>query len=357
MRLMGKWNWWAPGFLARFVDRLGFSHVEDDESAELPVRAARHRRRVSPGPRGERARSPRPGRRCAARSGEGAHELGARARSAQHDRFEMVPTKRNHLGGEGRSTSPPTRSAWPKPSGSVIVGGHAAEAADTTRRRQAGTRRYRSVMRLILDSDLQPDTIGRLRALSADLDVVDLRDDPATDARTLVDPEVEVLVGRAPPTDLAAGPVAALAPGPIGRGRPPRRRSAVAEGPARDERARRLRRPDRRVRDRHAPARPPARRLGGRPGGSSLARRTARSDAGPRPDGRHRRLRLDRSRGRPPAVGDRHADHRGQATARDPRTTTPTGCRARATPTARSRSGSSASTASPTRPPRPTWSS
>ena len=36
MRLMGKWNWWAPGFLARFVDRLGFSHVEDDESAEAP---------------------------------------------------------------------------------------------------------------------------------------------------------------------------------------------------------------------------------------------------------------------------------------------------------------------------------
>ena len=31
MRLMGKWNWWAPGFLGRFADRLGFSHVEDDE--------------------------------------------------------------------------------------------------------------------------------------------------------------------------------------------------------------------------------------------------------------------------------------------------------------------------------------
>ena len=30
MRLMGRWNWWAPGFLGRFVDRLGFSHVEDD---------------------------------------------------------------------------------------------------------------------------------------------------------------------------------------------------------------------------------------------------------------------------------------------------------------------------------------
>jgi RND superfamily putative drug exporter len=31
MRLMGRWNWWAPGILGRFVDRLGFSHVEDGE--------------------------------------------------------------------------------------------------------------------------------------------------------------------------------------------------------------------------------------------------------------------------------------------------------------------------------------
>ena len=31
MRLMGRWNWWAPGPLGRLADRLGFSHVEDDE--------------------------------------------------------------------------------------------------------------------------------------------------------------------------------------------------------------------------------------------------------------------------------------------------------------------------------------
>ncbi len=31
MRLMGKWNWWAPGPLGRLADRLGFSHVEDEE--------------------------------------------------------------------------------------------------------------------------------------------------------------------------------------------------------------------------------------------------------------------------------------------------------------------------------------
>jgi uncharacterized membrane protein YdfJ with MMPL/SSD domain len=30
MRLMGRWNWWAPGPLGRFADRLGFSHLEDD---------------------------------------------------------------------------------------------------------------------------------------------------------------------------------------------------------------------------------------------------------------------------------------------------------------------------------------
>src|SRR3954453_19862710 len=40
MRLMGKWNWWAPGILGRFVDRLGFSHVEDEVEAETPTPGA-----------------------------------------------------------------------------------------------------------------------------------------------------------------------------------------------------------------------------------------------------------------------------------------------------------------------------
>ena len=31
MRLLGHWNWWAPGPLQRFADRLGFDHVEDPE--------------------------------------------------------------------------------------------------------------------------------------------------------------------------------------------------------------------------------------------------------------------------------------------------------------------------------------
>ena len=33
MRLMGRWNWWAPGPLGRLADRLGFSHVEDEPPA------------------------------------------------------------------------------------------------------------------------------------------------------------------------------------------------------------------------------------------------------------------------------------------------------------------------------------
>ena len=34
MRLLGDWNWWAPGPLGRFAERLGFSHVEADEVAD-----------------------------------------------------------------------------------------------------------------------------------------------------------------------------------------------------------------------------------------------------------------------------------------------------------------------------------
>ena len=40
MRLMGRWNWWAPGPLGRLADKLGFSHVEDepvDEHAASPA--------------------------------------------------------------------------------------------------------------------------------------------------------------------------------------------------------------------------------------------------------------------------------------------------------------------------------
>ena len=42
MRLMGHWNWWAPGPLGRLAERLGFSHVEDEDEppAVAPVGAA-----------------------------------------------------------------------------------------------------------------------------------------------------------------------------------------------------------------------------------------------------------------------------------------------------------------------------
>jgi putative drug exporter of the RND superfamily len=36
MRLMGRWNWWAPGFLGRLVDRLGFSHEEGEDPEARP---------------------------------------------------------------------------------------------------------------------------------------------------------------------------------------------------------------------------------------------------------------------------------------------------------------------------------
>jgi RND superfamily putative drug exporter len=37
MRLMGRWNWWAPGILGRLVERVGFSHVEDDAPSDGPT--------------------------------------------------------------------------------------------------------------------------------------------------------------------------------------------------------------------------------------------------------------------------------------------------------------------------------
>jgi RND superfamily putative drug exporter len=40
MRLMGRWNWWAPGVLGRLADRVGFSHVETAETEPEPTAAA-----------------------------------------------------------------------------------------------------------------------------------------------------------------------------------------------------------------------------------------------------------------------------------------------------------------------------
>jgi phosphoglycerate dehydrogenase-like enzyme len=61
-------------------------------------------------------------------------------------------------------------------------------------------------MRLILAAEIRPETVARLRALSPELEVVDVAGDPSFDERTLVDPNVEVIVGRRPPTDLTGVP-------------------------------------------------------------------------------------------------------------------------------------------------------
>jgi RND superfamily putative drug exporter len=35
MRLLGDWNWWAPSFMSRIADRVGFNHVEDETIAPM----------------------------------------------------------------------------------------------------------------------------------------------------------------------------------------------------------------------------------------------------------------------------------------------------------------------------------
>jgi phosphoglycerate dehydrogenase-like enzyme len=61
-------------------------------------------------------------------------------------------------------------------------------------------------MRLILDAAIRPETVERLRALSPDLEVIDVTGDEAFDATALTDPEVEVLIGSRAPSDLSRVP-------------------------------------------------------------------------------------------------------------------------------------------------------
>jgi phosphoglycerate dehydrogenase-like enzyme len=61
-------------------------------------------------------------------------------------------------------------------------------------------------MRLLLQSRLRPETVERLRALSPDLDVVDVSADPAFDIDALEDPTLEIIVGRRAPADLTRVP-------------------------------------------------------------------------------------------------------------------------------------------------------
>jgi phosphoglycerate dehydrogenase-like enzyme len=61
-------------------------------------------------------------------------------------------------------------------------------------------------MRLILDFELLPETLDRLRAVSPDLEVIDATGDPSFDARALADPDVQIIVGRRLPADLSGVP-------------------------------------------------------------------------------------------------------------------------------------------------------
>jgi RND superfamily putative drug exporter len=48
MRLLGEWNWWAPGILGRLADRLGFSHVEDEDEVAAATTADHGSRASTP---------------------------------------------------------------------------------------------------------------------------------------------------------------------------------------------------------------------------------------------------------------------------------------------------------------------
>lgn len=72
--------------------------------------------------------------------------------------------------------------------------------------RHPAGRRYRCAMRLLLQAQVGPGTIERLRALSPDIDVVDVTGDDTFDVDSLADPELEVIIGRRIPADLSRTP-------------------------------------------------------------------------------------------------------------------------------------------------------
>jgi len=50
MRLLGSWNWWAPGPLGRLAERFGFSHVEDEEDLAAASDHGGHDSEAAPAP-------------------------------------------------------------------------------------------------------------------------------------------------------------------------------------------------------------------------------------------------------------------------------------------------------------------
>jgi phosphoglycerate dehydrogenase-like enzyme len=61
-------------------------------------------------------------------------------------------------------------------------------------------------MRLLLDAEIQDDTVDELRALDERLDVVDVRNETAFDMDAIEDAELEVIVGPRTPRDLGRVP-------------------------------------------------------------------------------------------------------------------------------------------------------
>ncbi|MEA2653607.1 MAG: hypothetical protein QOI37_834 [Chloroflexota bacterium] len=61
-------------------------------------------------------------------------------------------------------------------------------------------------MRLVLGVAVRPETVERLRALSPDLEINDVSGDPDFDVERLTGPDIEILIGDRPPTDLAQVP-------------------------------------------------------------------------------------------------------------------------------------------------------
>lgn len=61
-------------------------------------------------------------------------------------------------------------------------------------------------MRVLLQTQVQPGTVERLRSLSPDLDVIDVSGDDAFDIDALDDPGLEVIIGRRVPADLSRVP-------------------------------------------------------------------------------------------------------------------------------------------------------
>jgi phosphoglycerate dehydrogenase-like enzyme len=61
-------------------------------------------------------------------------------------------------------------------------------------------------MRVLLQSRLRPETVDRLRALSPELELLDVSTDAGFDLDALDDPTIEVIIGRRAPSDLARVP-------------------------------------------------------------------------------------------------------------------------------------------------------